>query len=794
MSNANWQSLLTIPEKNTYLDLFKKIDADNKGIILQDETLAFLRKSSIPENILMQFWNAVDNDKKGFLTEQEFCTILKLIACAQNGIMTTEPILATKAPLPDFSGNVSGNIQQQSSPVISNTDVITPEDRLKYMNIFQSLNPVNNILHGKMNMCIFVKKIKIAQLNFYFCGYCYIGEQAKITFMRSGLPPTILQHIWNLADARKSGSLNQTEFIIAMHYIESAMKGVTNLPATLPANIYASATGRSIAPSPLVRNNTLRVNSPPLVPMRSPVFKGNTIRTTDITSEELDSDNLGYVSGSDAVVFFKHSKLPESDLARIWDLADTNSTGQLNEEEFAIAMHLINYRIAGGELSNALPTFSSIPSHNHTSQALQLPPPPQQQQQQNIDLLGLDSDFTGTAAPSISQQHQLNQNDLAKEQSILQSNTISESTRVKTIQSQLHIESQAVQDLQKQIDQQKEALSKLKQEADEAERQLEAEKKKKEELTRELQMYKQEIKHYTTRIENAQGETNKLKKENEELEKEKQAKAASPTSNNQNLFVSPFGPTSTTTTSSSHDFFTLSTPHLASSGGELFAKVTEPHETVLPVISHHTGSTINSQQQPKFDPFAGFKAGQQKQSPTLSLNKLKEENEQQKSSVSPNVDISEIESKFPDLNTMEHNFAAAATTTTTTTTSPTLSSIQPTTTSSTSIATITTSTSPKNTTNDLLANLFKKPSSITTNTKMTSGSPTLKNDPNSNKYGFDLSAFEPPSTTSQFNTNASVKDELSSLFGSPSTANSQLPEKQHNTSFDDIFGSSSTHT
>lgn len=45
---------------------------------------------------LQQFWNATDNDKKGFLTEQEFCTILKLISCAQNGIMTTEPILATK--------------------------------------------------------------------------------------------------------------------------------------------------------------------------------------------------------------------------------------------------------------------------------------------------------------------------------------------------------------------------------------------------------------------------------------------------------------------------------------------------------------------------------------------------------------------------------------------------------------------------------------------------------------------------------------------------------------------------
>ncbi len=42
----------------------------------------------------------MDNDKKGFLTEQEFCSILKLIACAQHGAMAGDPILST-------SGNVS---------------------------------------------------------------------------------------------------------------------------------------------------------------------------------------------------------------------------------------------------------------------------------------------------------------------------------------------------------------------------------------------------------------------------------------------------------------------------------------------------------------------------------------------------------------------------------------------------------------------------------------------------------------------------------------------------------------
>lgn len=79
----------------------------------------FLKKSNIPQNILNQvwkyelssyrfiytlykFWEAADNDKKGFLTDTEFCIILKLIACAQHGVMTGDPILAT-------SGNVENN-------------------------------------------------------------------------------------------------------------------------------------------------------------------------------------------------------------------------------------------------------------------------------------------------------------------------------------------------------------------------------------------------------------------------------------------------------------------------------------------------------------------------------------------------------------------------------------------------------------------------------------------------------------------------------------------------------------
>ncbi|CAO3594929.1 unnamed protein product [Absidia cylindrospora] len=108
-------------------------------------------------------------------------------------------------------------------------DTISPDERSNYIQLFQSSGPTNGVLTADM---------------------------ATSIFNRSKLPSTSLQHIWNLADTRNSGTLNQTEFIIAMHYISVTMNGsLPSLPASLPAPIYAAATGRLT--SSLGRHNTV---------------------------------------------------------------------------------------------------------------------------------------------------------------------------------------------------------------------------------------------------------------------------------------------------------------------------------------------------------------------------------------------------------------------------------------------------------------------------------------------------------------------------------------------------------
>ena len=49
------------------------------------------------------------------------------------------------------------------------------------------------------------------------------------------------------------------------------------------------------------------------------------------------------------------SKLPNTALAKIWRLADHDNDGMLTDEEFALAMHLIDLRAGGHGLPDTLP-------------------------------------------------------------------------------------------------------------------------------------------------------------------------------------------------------------------------------------------------------------------------------------------------------------------------------------------------------------------------------------------------------------------------------------------------------
>lgn len=70
----------------------------------------------------------------------------------------------------------------------------------------------------------------------------------------------------------------------------------------------------------------------------------------------------GKITGASAKSEMMKSKLPNTTLGKIWKLSDIDKDGYLDNEEFALAMHLINVKLDGHEIPSELPEHLIPPS------------------------------------------------------------------------------------------------------------------------------------------------------------------------------------------------------------------------------------------------------------------------------------------------------------------------------------------------------------------------------------------------------------------------------------------------
>ncbi|KAK5260544.1 hypothetical protein LTR40_003963 [Exophiala xenobiotica] len=125
----------------------------------------------------------------------------------------------------------------------------------------------------------------------------------------------------------------------------------------------------------------------------------------------IDRQGSGYINGEQAVEFFGNARLPEESLAQIWDLADINSEGRLNKDEFAVAMYLIRQQRATkdgrGNLPSTLPPALVPPSMRKQQAPPQQPTAPSfenapvtKPRSAADDLFGLDAFGPAPSAPA----------------------------------------------------------------------------------------------------------------------------------------------------------------------------------------------------------------------------------------------------------------------------------------------------------------------------------------------------------------------------------------------------------
>ncbi|KAJ1982992.1 hypothetical protein H4R34_001534 [Dimargaris verticillata] len=358
-------------EAGYFARLFRTVDTDNAGHIMGHQAVPFFTRSGLPPTVLGEIWELADTQHNGRLDPTAFSIAMKLIALAQNGEQATLANLPKPTGLPTFSGiamDSSGATEtspaRSASPMpalgVTSGEVLSDKERAKYTRLFHNCQPRDGLLDG---------------------------DKARQVFMKSKLPVETLGRVWDLADTRRRGTLDLADFMIAMYYVQRMMEGRTSTPPShVPPSLLASA--RASLPGPTLnqarstfspdlsqfealghaRSNTPSgLSSPPSVqdalPLSIWAISPEEKTQSDRFFATLDPKKEGQVSGEDAVPFFLKSKLPETDLARVWDLADHHKRGRLNQEEFAVALHLIREKLAGKPIPSALPDSLLPPSY-----------------------------------------------------------------------------------------------------------------------------------------------------------------------------------------------------------------------------------------------------------------------------------------------------------------------------------------------------------------------------------------------------------------------------------------------
>nr|XP_016928839.1 epidermal growth factor receptor substrate 15-like 1 isoform X5 [Drosophila suzukii] len=399
-----------------YEAYYKQIDPKATGAIEAMTAAKFLKKSGLSDVVLSRIWDLSDPNGKGYLDKPGFFVALKLVSLSQAGQVANMNNIYLETANPPKVGELPKTMPSriQTVPVssggVTNGDwSIGVIDRLKYEQLFESLNPHNGMLPG---------------------------NKVKGVLMDSKLPMNILGTIWDLADQDKDGNLDKHEFLVAMHLVYQTLQKRT-IPSVLPPELRKpggagpppkpamppppSAAAMPRAPSgegfgdggfvanfpkdiappaaipplpvavpPMTRippvgavSSQPLIQTDPLIPIGAPpsvtanadwVVTPAELKRFEEIFRQSDLDKDGLVSGLEVKDIFIKSGIPQRTLADIWALCDTNQSGKLTVDQFALAMWFVERKQRGVDPPHVLNANMVPPSMRATVSGVDLQP------------------------------------------------------------------------------------------------------------------------------------------------------------------------------------------------------------------------------------------------------------------------------------------------------------------------------------------------------------------------------------------------------------------------------------
>jgi epidermal growth factor receptor substrate 15 len=393
MSSQTLRQPLTADEHKLYTQIFQSLDPEQLGIVTGETARSTFEKSGLPPAVLGEIWQLADPTNLGFLNQFSFSVALRLIGHVQSGAKLDKSLIEVAGPIARFAGIQSqqttahdaassvSSPPQPLNPQLTALPVLTNHDLSKFTQLFAKSAPSGVIS----------------------------GEQARNIFFKAKLPNPILGQIWNLVDRNNVGQLTKDEFVIAMYLIQNLLNGsIKQLPGSIPQQYWdqvahfqaPASTGGSLGSAPFVSPQPTTNAQRPTVP-RVPSTFTNASSDWSISAQKrqqfdaifagLDKESKGVLGPNEVAPFLLTSKLPQDTLAIIWDLSDIHNTGEFTKDEFAIAMFLVQKKIAGVELPAVIPD-SLLPEYHGVNQSQ-----PEVQRQQYTD-----ASSSSAPAPAVS--------------------------------------------------------------------------------------------------------------------------------------------------------------------------------------------------------------------------------------------------------------------------------------------------------------------------------------------------------------------------------------------------------
>ncbi|XP_050447631.1 epidermal growth factor receptor substrate 15-like 1 isoform X2 [Cataglyphis hispanica] len=263
INNGDWS--INPTERAKYDQLFDSLQPSN-GYISGNKVKGVLMDSKLPLDTLGKIWDLADMDKDGMLDRHEFVVAMHLVYKALEKYAIPNVLPPELMP----PGKRKDMIPKTKSPIPMNIAAVSPSQPppippFPNMTAVKSLTGLD-VKAGVQQWVVSVEDQVIAEKLFSQAdldrdGFVS-GTEIKDVFLQSGLPHSVLAHIWSLCDTCQNGKLNKEQFALAMWFIKQKLNGIDPPPSLTPEMIPPSM--RKVGETIVENNNISGYSNPEL--------------------------------------------------------------------------------------------------------------------------------------------------------------------------------------------------------------------------------------------------------------------------------------------------------------------------------------------------------------------------------------------------------------------------------------------------------------------------------------------------------------------------------------------------